>query len=600
MLDPLLGLAAVVVLGIGAQWLSWRLRQPSILLLLLLGFVAGPITGLLDPDALLGELLMPVVSISVALILFEGGLSLELRELTGLRGVLTRMILVGGGITLGLTAVAAKLLLGVDWWISLLLGAVLVVSGPTVIIPILRQVRPSKQVASLLKWEAMVIDPIGAMAAVLLFQATLATDLRQALTSIGLGLFKTIVVGGLIGAGAALLLVVLLRRDAIPDYLHSPVTLMVTVASFVLSNELQHESGLVAVTLFGAFLANQRRVPVRHVVEFKENLRVLLLGGLFILLAARLDREAVAELGWPAVVLLVFLLIVVRPLSIAASTTGAGLSLQERLFLGWMHPRGVVSAAVAAIFALRLAEVGHPGAEKLVPVTFLVIVGTIVVHGLTARPLARRLGLSTPDPQGLLFIGASPWARKLGALLGREGITVRFADANWERVAAARLEGLPAWYGDALDEHAADEIDLSGLGRVLAVTTNDDVNSLASLHFSEIFGRGGVWQLASSRDRNPEESKQHHLRGRTLWSTDLQSTQLTELFEDGWQFKKTLLTESFGLEDFRRQHGEQARVLFVLTKDRNLRIVAADQEPQAAPGEALISLVPPVEESVSA
>jgi NhaP-type Na+/H+ or K+/H+ antiporter len=599
-IDPLLGLAGIIVLGIGAQWLSWRLRQPSILLLLLLGFVAGPLTGLLDPDALLGELLMPVVSVSVALILFEGGLSLELRELKGLRGVLTRIILIGGGVTLGLTAVAAKLLLGVDWWISLLLGAVLVVSGPTVIVPILRQVRPSHQVASLLKWEAMVIDPIGAMAAVLIFQATLATDLRQALASIGFGLLKTVVIGGLIGAGAALVLVFLLRRDAIPDYLDSPVTLMITVAAFVLSNELQHESGLVAVTLFGAFLANQRRVPVRHVVEFKENLRVLLLGGLFILLAARLDREDLAELGWPALVFLLVLLVVARPVSIALSTTGAGLSWRERAFLGWMHPRGVVSAAVAAIFALRLAEVDHPGAEKLVPVTFLVIVGTIVVHGLTARPLARRLGLAKPDPQGLLFIGAPPWARKLGALLGQEGIDVRFADANWERVAAARLEGLSAWYGDALDEHAADEIDLSGLGRVLAVTANDHVNSLAALHFTEVFGRAGAWQLAASRDKRPEESKEHHLRGRTLWSADLLPGRLVELFEDGWQFKKTLLTESFGLEQFREQHGEQARALFVLTKEGKLRIVPAGQPLQAAPGEALVSLVPPVEDDVSA
>ena len=599
MFDPLLGLAGIIVLGIGAQWLSWRVRQPSILLLLLIGFLAGPVTGVLSPDELLGELLMPVVSISVALILFEGGLSLQLRELAGLRGVLTRIILVGGGVTLGLTAVAARLLLGLDWWISLLLGAVLVVSGPTVIVPILRQVRPTRQVASLLKWEAMVIDPIGAMAAVLIFQATLETDLRERLASIGLGLLMTVLVGGLIGAGAAVLLVFLLKRDGIPDYLHSPVTLMATVFAFVLSNEIQHESGLVAVTLFGAFLANQRRVQVRHVVEFKENLRVLLLGGLFILLAARLTREDIADLGWPALVFLAVLILVARPLSIGLSTAGTSLTLRERMFLGWMHPRGVVSAAVAAIFALRLAEENHPGAERLVPITFLVIVGTIVVHGLTARPLARRLGLSTPNPQGLLFVGAPPWARKLGLLLKQDGIEVRFADANWERIAAARLEGLPAWYGDALDEHAADEIDLSGLGRLAAVTANDNVNSLAALHFAEVFGRAGVWQLPTSRQQASDEAQEHHLSGRTLWNAELGPARLVELYEDGWSFKKTMLTETFDLDDFRAQHGQHAHVLFVLGKDKRLRIVAAGERLQAGPGESLISMVPPVEEPVS-
>jgi len=559
--DLIVGLAAVLVLGVGAQWISWRLRQPSILLLLVFGFVAGPLTGKLQPDDLFGDLLMPVVSLSVALILFEGGLSLDLREIRGLRGVLTRIILVGGGITLGLTALAAHLLLGLDKGLSLLLGAVLVVSGPTVIIPILRQVRPNRQIASLLKWEAMVI--------------------------------KTVVVGLLVGAGAAWLLLQLFRRELVPDYLHSPFTLMTTIVAFVASNHLQHESGLVAVTLLGAFLANQTKVQVRHVVEFKENLRVLLLGGLFVLLAARLQREEIAGLGFESVGFLLILLFLVRPLSIFVSTLGSPLSGAERLFLGWMHPRGVVSAAVAAIFALRLSETGHPGAERLVALTFLVIVGTIVVNGLSARPLACRLGLSRPDAQGLLLVGASPWVCRLARLLQDEGIAVQLVDSNWRRTADARLEGLPAWYGDALDEHATDEIELAGLGRVLAVTQNDHVNSLAALHFTDLFGRVNAWQLPAVGDADDPDVRPHHLRGRALWHVDLTPDRILELHEDGWTFKKTLLTEEFGLDDFTALYDDQARLLFVLTKAGRLDIVAAGQPPSVQPGDALITFVPP-------
>jgi len=591
--ELMIGLAAVLVLGVGAQWISWRLRQPSILLLLVFGFVAGPLTGWLNPDALLGNLLMPVVSLSVALILFEGGLSLDLREIHGLRRVLTRLIVVGGGLTLGLVALAAHLLLGLDKGLSLLLGAVLVVSGPTVVIPILRQVRPSRQVASLLKWEAMVIDPIGAMAAVLIFQALLATDLRYPLASVAFGMAKTMVVGGLVGAGTAWSLIQLLRREFIPDYLHSPFTLMTTIAAFVASNQLQHESGLVAVTLLGAFLANQRRVQVRHVVEFKENLRVLLLGSLFVLLAAKLTREEIAGLGLASVAFLAVLVLVIRPLSVFFAAIGSPLSRPERIFLGWMHPRGVVSAAVAAIFALRLAEVDYPGAERLVPVTFLVIVGTIVLNGLSARPLARRLGLAKPDPQGLLLIGASDWVRRLAKLLQDEGVAVQLVDSNWSRVSDARLEGLPAWYGDALDEHAADEIELAGLGRMLAVTQNDHVNSLAALHFADLFGRVNSWQLSAVGEGDEPDVRTHHLRGRALWHPDLTPERIVELHEDGWTFKKTQLTEEFGLDDFMARHEGLAQPLFVLDKAGRLDVVAAGEAPPVQPGRALISFVPP-------
>jgi NhaP-type Na+/H+ or K+/H+ antiporter len=290
----LLSLASIIVLGIGAEWLAWRLRLPSILLLLIFGIVVGPVTGFLNPDALFGDLLLPVVSIAVAIILFEGGLNLRISELRQVGGVVRNLITIGVLVTWLIGAGAAHFLLGLNFALALLLGAILVVSGPTVIMPLLRHLRPSGQVGSILKWEGIVIDPIGAILAVLVFEAILAGGFREAAAVTVIGLLKTILIGGGIGMLGAMIMVLLLRRFWIPDFLHGAVSLTLVIAVFAGSNLLQTDSGLLAATVMGIYLANQRTVSVRHIVRFKENLRVLLISGLFILLAARLQ---VSHLG---------------------------------------------------------------------------------------------------------------------------------------------------------------------------------------------------------------------------------------------------------------------------------------------------------------
>lgn len=585
---PAVAITLIIVLGVGAQWLSWRLRQPSILLLLVLGLLAGPVTGLLEPDALLGDLLTPLVSLAVALILFEGGLSLHLKEIRGLRGVLARIVFLGGAVTLVVTAAAAHLLLDLPLGLAALLGAVLVVSGPTVIVPILRHVRPDRQVASLLKWEAMVIDPVGVLAAVLIFEALLAVDLRQATAVVVLGLLKTLVAGGVVGALAGAALLFTLARDWVPDYLHSPVTLMVVLAAFTGADAIQEESGLVAVTLMGAFLANQGQVAIRHVVEFKENLRVLLLACLFVLLAARIELDALSRYGWRTAALLVVLLLVARPLSILVATIGTSVPWSQRAYLAWMHPRGVVAASVSAIFALRLEQEGHPEAAALVPVTFLVIVGTIIAHGLPAGALACALRIARPNPQGLLFLGAAPWARAVASALQEVGVRVVLADASARAVAFARRRGLPAWQGDVLMEHAADEMDLEGVGRVLAVTSNEEVNSLAALHFMEVVGRGSVYQIATAA-AEAEAERPRHLRGRLLWGPEVTSELLTELHDAGAAVRRWPVPAGFDLEAFREEHAGRAVPLFLLAAGQ-VQVLTARNPPAVQAGQTLVCL----------
>lgn len=594
----LIGIASVIALGIGAQWLAWRIHLPSILLLLVVGFVAGPITGFLHPDELFGDLLLPVVSIAVAIILFEGGLSLSLRELREVGSVFLRLISLGALVTWGASAALAWLVFGLSPSLALLLGAILVVTGPTVIMPLLRHLRPRRRVGNTLKWEGIVIDPVGAILAVLVFEVILATsDPGEATGVAALGVLKAIGGGGAIGLVGAGGLVVALRRYWVPDFLQNPVTLMAAVLAYTAANHVQPESGLLAVTIMGVVLANQRAVTVKHIVEFKENLRVLLIAVLFIVLAARLPLASVTQIGLQALVFVGLLILVVRPLTVALCTIGSRLSWRERVFVGWMAPRGIVAAAVSSLFALRLAEAGYAGAESLVAITFAVITGTVAVYGLTAGPLARRLGVADPNPQGALIIGAQPWAQEIAQALREEGYLVRLVDDNWSQIAEARQAGLETFYVGVLQEYVFDEIDLDGVGRLLALTSNDEVNALAALHFMEVFGRSEVFQLPPPRISESEGTDQllpKHLRGRLLFAESATCAELERRLAEGAMIKRTPLTQEFNYAAFRDHYGQSAIPMFAVRRSGRLAVIATDVQTVPEPGDTLIALVDPV------
>lgn len=590
----LIGVAAIIVLGVSAQWFAWRLRLPSILLLLLFGFLAGPITHLINPDELFGELLFPLVSVAVAVILFEGGLTLRLGDLPGVGDVIFRLISVGALLTWGITAVTAHYLIGLDWSLAVLLGAILIVTGPTVIGPLLRQVRPKGEVGAVLKWEGILIDPVGAVLAVLVFEAIVEGQFAQVPGAVLLGVLQTLfigVVGGLVFAGT---LILFMRRYWIPDYLQNGVALLLAVSSFVLSNALHPEAGLLTVTVMGVVLANQQLVSIRHIVEFKENLTVLLIGSLFILLASRVQLSDVAGLGWGSLLFVVVLIVVIRPLSVLVSTFRSRLDLRSRIFLTWMVPRGIVAASVASIFSFELMESGHQGAERIVPLTFLVIVGTVLFYGLTAGPVARRLGLSELNPQGLLFVGGHTLARRLATAVQELGFRVVLIDTNWQNIIAGQMEGLDMHHGDALSEDVLEECEFDGIGRLLALTSNNEVNSLAALHFPEVFGRAAVYQLPLG-SRNVVEKLQHkpsHLRGRFLFSPQATYHTLMDRFNNGAEIKVTALTPQFTYEDYQAYYGNEALPLMLLNGRNELLLFTVEDPPVPRPGHRLISLVP--------
>ena len=588
----LTNLSSIIILGISAQWLAWRLKMPSILFLLLFGFLAGPVLGFLKPDEMMGPLLLPVVSVSVAVILFEGGLTLKISEFREIGGLVIILIVVGIMVTGTIGAVAAHYLLDLGWQISILLGSILVVTGPTVIGPLLRHIRPTRKVGQILKWEGIVIDPIGALLAVLVFEAILVGGADKASGMIVLSIGKTMIFGSLIGLFSAWLLVLFFRRFWIPDFLQETVTLMMVIAAFVASNHIQRESGLFAVTLMGIALDNQKLVTVRHIIEFKENLRILVISALFIILSARLRIEDFSQCSINSYLFLAVLVLIARPLSVFLATLGSGLKLREKLFLSWMAPRGIVAAAVASIFALELSHANLEGTELLVPVTFLVIVGTVALYGFTSSPVARLLGVSQQNPQGVLFIGAHHWARAMAKTLQEHEIPVVLVDTNHYNVRMARMDGLRVHQGNVMAEHILDAIDLEGIGRMVALTSNNEANAMAAIHFSEIFDREELYQLVpttTSQGESDEHSK--HLRGRYLFGQEYNYTFLNSRYVQGAVVKATKLTNEFDLKNFNEHYNHHAIPLFLITEDKKLKVFTLDSNIEPRAEQVLIALV---------
>lgn len=587
--NVLVQLAAVAIFGIGAQWLAWRLRLPSILLLLLFGFLLGPVLGIIHPDELLGEALFPIVSLAVGVILFEGGLTLKLKELPVSGPVIGRLITVGAVATWIVATLAARFVIGLQWPMAILVGAVLIVTGPTVVGPLLRQIRPKGRAGAILKWEGILIDPVGAVLAVLVFESIRLGEVGNVPVFILLGVLRSLAIGlffGFLGAGT---LITLLRRYLVPDHLQNSVTLLLMFMMFALSDLLAPEGGLLAVTVMGVVMANQSWVPIRHIVEFKENLQILLVGLLFILLAGRINISDLLLIGWGAVIFVVILIVIARPLSVLLSTWGSPLNRSERLFLMWMAPRGIVAASVASVFAFQLSAAGLEGAELLVPIVFLVIVITVIFYGLTAGPVARRLGLAEHEPQGVLFVGASLFSRELAEQLEKHGIRALLLDSNYRSVAESRLAGLQAHHGNALLEDTLEGVDLGGIGRMVAMTSNDEVNTLAVLRYPEIFGRSEVYQLPSAGGESYKTPS--HLRGRILFGTQTTYDFLEEQIAGGASVKGTPLTNSFTYEEYLAEN-QGAIPLGLIMPGNRLTLFTADIQPHPRPGQTILSLAP--------
>jgi NhaP-type Na+/H+ or K+/H+ antiporter len=592
--DILLGIGLVLVLAVGSQLLARRLRIPAIVVLLPAGFIAGIATDYVHPEDLLGDLYQPFVSLAVGIILFEAGLRLSFGELAlGAHRVVMRLVVVGVVVTCAGVAVTLGLLVaGMSNGVAFQIGAILVVSGPTVVLPLLAFIRPARAVRSALKWEGVLVDPVGALLGVAVFH------LVSSGWEPGEFLLSS-VVGAAVGAAGAALLWVLLREV----HLNQPrmavlATLMVVVAAVVAADLLREDSGFLAATLMGISLGNQRwvdasrRIDISLTREFQETLVQLLIGVLFVLIAASVSPSDVEAVLPEAITLVLVMVLLLRPVVVVLATWRSSLTWRERGFLAWMAPRGIVAGATASAFGLELQEDGIAGADLVLPIVFVVIFATVVLYGLTAPLVARRLHVAGKQRGLVLVVGGHGWARDLALALEKSGSAVRMWIGPTADREAARAAGLEAGHGRMMVDAVEREDELEEVTDVLLVTRSDDLNTVAAAVLRAEVGHGHVFRVA------PDPAAQDLLppAGETgiLGSRDLTFDEISRRFAAGARFVSVTADQSAP-----PQRG-QGELLCAVSPDGRLSVVTEDGQPAVVPGDTMICLVPPAEGRISA
>jgi len=571
--DVLLGLGLVIVLAVGSQLVAGRLRLPAIVVLLPVGFLAGIATDDVHPDALLGALYQPFVSLAVGLILFEAGLRLSVREI-GL------LVTVGVLVTwAGIWGATALLFDDLGDLVPLLIGAVLVVSGPTVVLPLLSFVRPAPRVRSLLMWEGVLVDPIGALLGVIVFHAVLSAGSHGQLWRPG-EMLVSILVGAAVGVVAAAILWFLLQETqrTVPRQA-VPAVLMMVAAALVGADLIREDAGFVATTLMGAALANQRKIDVSLMLEFHGTLVQMLIGALFVLISASVSPSDVNAVLPGALALVAIMVLVIRPLAVALATWRSGLDLRERAFVAWMAPRGIVAGATASAFGLELEQAHVPGAQHILPIVFVAIFATVVIYGLTAAPVARLLGVAEATGRVVLVVGGTPWARAIAASLKSAGLGVRLWSGRAVDQEAARAVGLTAERGKMMLDAISRETELEDVTDALLLTGNDDFNALAALALRTELGHGRVYRAAPDLD----ETDLFAPAGEQgiLGTDQLTSAELGRRFAAGARLVEAPVNG--GMAD-------GAVALFVVTAGGDLRVASAGKSPPVKAGDRVIAL----------
>lgn len=589
--DLALQLAIIGVAGITAQWIAWRLQIPAIVLLLAVGLVFGPLTGFMNPRADFGELYTPLVSTAVAIILFEGGLTLNFREIRETSTAVRRIVTLAGPMIWLMTALAAHYIGNLSWPTAIILGGLLVITGPTVIMPLLRHAKLKNRPASILRWEAIVNDPIGALFAVIAFEVYLVLHTGHQAENLVFTVLFALVIAIPGGIAAGRFLAWMFARGEAPEYLKAPILLAAVVGMNSLTNLVLEEGGLLTVTVMGITMANARIASLSELRRFKETITILLVSGLFIILTASLQPEIIASLEWRVLGFLAAVLFVIRPLAVFVATIGAGLSWRERVLVGWIAPRGIVATAVAGLFGSTLADLGVVDGDRMIAYVFAVVAVTILLHGFTLGPLSRLLDLRSADRPGVLIVGASRFTIALARRLKAQDVPVLIADANWSRISQARLAEIEAWYGEVLSEAAHHNLNLSRFDYLLAATDNDAYNALVCTDFGPEMGRSDVFQIGKLAESD-RRAMNFTIGGQPLFKPAKDFAELRDLMVDGWNFQATRLTDEFGYERFVETRAEGTHVMLWIRASGVLVFAAGEGSGTPAEGDTIISFGP--------
>lgn len=519
-------LAGIVILGILAQWVAWRLKLPAILPLILIGLTVGPMSTLITEDGskwiepvwngtkglFPGDSLYNFVSLAIGIILFEGGLTLKRNEISKVGPVIFKLISIGATVTFIGAGLATHYIFGLSWKIAFLFAALIIVTGPTVIAPILRNIPLKKDVSAVLKWEGILIDPIGALVAVLIFEFISLGDssgyTKQAFIEFG----KIVIVGFSFGIAAGIALYFAIKKKLIPHYLLNVTALSVVLLVFVESDVFAHESGLLAVVVMGMYLGNSNLPNLKELLYFKESLSVLLISILFILLSANVNIEDLQLIFiWETAILMAVIIFLLRPIGVLLSTVKSGLRLNEKAFISWVGPRGIVAAGIASLFGTRLVLKGEPGAEYITPLVFTTVLVTVLLNATTARLVAKWLKVYLNVSKGILIVGASEASRVIAKYLQTNNRHVVLIDSNIDNIEKAKLSGLDAMEANVYSEDISNDVEFSDIGYLFAFTGSFEVNKFAINKFKNQLGENGAFRLISSDElRNealiPEQS----------------------------------------------------------------------------------------------
>lgn len=514
-------LAGIIILGILAQWVAWKTKTPAILPLILIGLFVGPVSTFFSYDGTKwlepiwnvseglfpGESLFYFVSLAIAVILFEGGLTLRKSEVGNVGPVIVKLISAGVVVTFFGAGIAAHFIYDFSWQISFLFSSLIIVTGPTVISPILRNIPLKKHVSSILKWEGILIDPIGALIAVLMYEFILVEGGKEFTSTAFIGFAKIVLFGATFGFTFAHLLALLIKKHVIPHYLLNVFTLASVLGVFVLSDQFAHESGLLAVVVMGMVMGNKNLPNIKELLYFKESLSVLLISILFILLAANIEMEDLLLIyNWKALILFGVVVLLVRPLGVILSSWGSGLKKNEIAFISWVGPRGIVAAGIASLFGLKLTQEGVPGAEYITPLVFMIVLFSVLLNATTARLFAKLVGVFIKNSQGILMIGASSISRLIAKYLQDNNRHVVLVDNNADNIRKAKKLGLEAIEGSIFADDMINNIELNDIGYLMAMTGNSDINKTAIDRFKKQFGEKGSFRLISADEMNDPET----------------------------------------------------------------------------------------------
>ena len=559
------------------QYVALRFGAPSILFFLLGGIAAGPLSGLVRPDELAGPLLQPFVSLAVAVILFEGGLSLRMSDVPRVGRPIIGLLTVGTLFSWIAIALSIRLFLDLGSGASFLIAAIVVVSGPTVMTPLLRHLRPIPPLGEILRWEAILIDPIGVVLAVLVFEVLAEGLPGSAPAIVAFGVLGSLATGAAIGFASGMIISRLFTRFLIPDHMQCGFSLSLVIVTYTGSNSIYPESGLLAVIIMGMVLRNSSSSALLQITQFFENLRELLIPGLFTLLAARLNLEDLyGVLTIQSLELILVLVIIIRPASVMLATIGSNLSLRERLFIGCVAPRGIVAASLSSILALQLEQQQYPNAAQIVPLVFLVIIGTVLIYAVFSPSAASLLQVRQRSPQGVLIVGAHQAGRAIAARLQSLGVSVLLVDSSYWNIAQAQSEGLHCFFGNILSEETQEVIDLDGIGKLLALTSNDEVNTFATLDFKGVFSAADVYQLAPATSPSKHQPP---VRGRLLTVT-------FKLIEE--RVKRPENLQILQISENIPVTGDDPNILFAIDEKNNVTLNTLDRPLRPRPGDRLL------------